>query len=301
MSANGGDISLTKFGSIEKTDNGFIFNCNKKPEFCIDDIIGMPLLKQDIEFKVLFPFTHPESPRIKGTTNVFGVLLYGPEGNGKTMCANAIAAELNAKFYYVSPSDIICNSVEKTIAKLNALFEEASKFERVVICFEDVECLLPVERNSEIYTEFEKALISSMDDARTIFKYRNSVLIVVGCTNKPYEISTSLLENKHFRRKIHVDLPDSYTRKGLIVSKIQEHRDYIERVDFDLELVIKQFDGFSAFEICNLTERAIERVFQRQSRVLTSEDFDKVLSKAEKMVSEAKLKKISVWKKMIER
>ena len=85
---------------------------SEKPKIGFDDIAGLDDVKEDIRLKMIYPFAHPELAVKYGIEAGGGLLLYGPPGTGKTMMAKAIARELDATFFVISPAQILSMTVD---------------------------------------------------------------------------------------------------------------------------------------------------------------------------------------------
>ena len=97
----------------------------EKPEIGFDDIAGLDDVKQEIRLKMIYPFSHPELARRYGIGMGGGVLLFGPPGTGKTMIAKAIAYEIDATFFVISPAQILSKWVGEAEQNVRKLFEAA--------------------------------------------------------------------------------------------------------------------------------------------------------------------------------
>ncbi|MCH7814382.1 MAG: ATP-binding protein, partial [Planctomycetes bacterium] len=98
------------------------------PDVGFDDIAGLEDVKEDIRLKMIYPFAHPELAKRYGINVGGGVLLWGPPGTGKTMMAKAIAHEIGATFFVISPAQVLSKWVGEAEQNIRKLFE-ASKAE----------------------------------------------------------------------------------------------------------------------------------------------------------------------------
>lgn len=84
-------------------------NSNNKsiPKIFMKDIAGLKEAKEAFNDRVILPIKHRDLFEKYGKTVGGGILLYGLPGTGKTMFAQAVANELNAKFFSIKCSDIM--------------------------------------------------------------------------------------------------------------------------------------------------------------------------------------------------
>lgn len=96
------------FQVIRDTSNqGFLSEiADEIPTTVWDNIGGLEKIKQELQEIARWPVNHPESFSTHGMSQCKGALLYGSSGAGKTLLANALAAEcvaneLNTNFICV--------------------------------------------------------------------------------------------------------------------------------------------------------------------------------------------------------
>ena len=118
-----------------------------KPDIGFDDIAGLEDVKQEIRLKMIYPFAHRELAKKYGISSGGGVLLYGPPGTGKTMIAKAIAHEIDATFFVVSPAQMLSKWVGEAEQNIRKLFEAAKAEETAGIFLGETEALVPKRRS----------------------------------------------------------------------------------------------------------------------------------------------------------
>lgn len=85
---------------------------------------------------------HAKAPHIKS------ILIYGPEKTGKTMLARAIATELNATFFDLTP-DNVCEKYESMKDLMKMVLEVAKSMQPAVIYIRDIELVFKGKKKSK--------------------------------------------------------------------------------------------------------------------------------------------------------
>src|SRR5947207_6186136 len=95
----------------------------EKPTIRFADVAGLEDVKENIRLKMLYPFEHPELAEKFGISAGGGVLMFGPPDTGKTMLAKATAGEIDAKFFRVSPADLLSKWVDDAELNIKKRFD----------------------------------------------------------------------------------------------------------------------------------------------------------------------------------
>lgn len=114
------------------------------------------------------------------------MLLYGPPGNGKTLLAKALAAEMpDAKFFNISASSLTSKWVGEGEKMVRALFSIAREMQPCIIFMDEVDSLLSSRSSNEgdaikrLKTEF----LVQFDGAGT---NKEDKVTIVAATNLPH-------------------------------------------------------------------------------------------------------------------
>ncbi len=260
----------------------------KVPDIKFSDVAGLEDVKKAITIRMINPIKYPEKYRMYGKKTGGGVLLYGPPGTGKTMIAKAIANEVGAKFYAVKGSDIVSKWVGDSEKNINSLFEEANKQDRSIIFIDEMDNLLGRRgvdtHNDKRVNEF----LQQIDG----FAGRNPNLLLLGATNRPWDIDSAAMRSGRFSQKIYLPLPDGPARKFMIEKSMKG-----VPVDqtFDIDRIVDATEMYSGADLEELCDRAKEepllKAIATDSVVaVTNEDFDKVLAVMPPSVSPSELK-----------
>ena len=170
------------------------------------DVAGMEDLKNMLRRDVLFVLNNKEKAAKYRLKVPNGLLLYGPPGCGKTFIAEKFAEESQLHCMVVKGSDIGSMYIHATQGKIAETFKEAEKNAPTVLCFDELDGMVPdrksLESGGEHYASEVNEFLCQLNNCseRGIF--------VIGTTNRPERIDPCLL------RTGRLDSVCAYTRKG---------------------------------------------------------------------------------------
>ncbi len=261
-----------------------------KPNIGFDDIAGLEDVKQDIRLKMIYPFAHPELAHKYGIAIGGGVLLYGPPGTGKTMMAKAIAHEIGATFFLISPAQVLSKWVGEAEQNIRKLFEAAKAEEKAVIFIDEVEALVP-RRKSGGSTVMQRVVPQILQELEGFDRKDGRALLFVGATNKPWMLDEAMLRPGRLDAKVYVGLPDAPARFKLLEIHLGD-RPVAD--DMDLGELCDQLEGYSGADIRNVCQRAatipfMESVAGQEPRPISMRDLRSVIEDTARSVHEADL------------
>ena len=246
------------------------------PNITFNDVAGLEDVKKAITIRMINPIKYPDKYKMYGKKTGGGVLLYGPPGTGKTMIAKAIANEVGAKFYAVKGSDIVSKWVGDSEKNINSLFEEANKQDRSIIFIDEMDNLLGTRgvdtHNDKRVNEF----LQQIDG----FAGRNPNLLLLGATNRPWDIDSAAMRSGRFSQKIYLPLPDAPARKFMLEKNM---KGVPVSDDFDIDKIVEDTENYSGADIEELCDRAKDepllKAIATDSIVkVTNKDFDDILA-----------------------
>lgn len=280
-------------GNDEDDDQVKKWQTAQIPNITFEDVAGLDDVKKSITIRMINPVKYPEKYKMYGKKSGGGVLLYGPPGTGKTMIAKAIANEVGAKFYAVKGSDIVSKWVGESEKNINSLFEEANKQERAIIFIDEMDNLLGKRgvdtHNDKRVNEF----LQQIDG----FAGRNQNLLLLGATNRPWDIDSAATRSGRFSEKIYLPLPDAPARKFMIEKNM---KNVPVSKDFDVDKIVEQTENYSGADIEELCDRAKDepllKAIATDSVVdVTNKDFDDVLEKFPPSVTPSEIKRFEEY------
>ena len=256
------------------------------PEVRWDDLGDLEEVKKVIRESVELPIKNKEMAEMLGIRPVKGILLYGPPGTGKTSVAKALANELNASFIILSGEEISSVGPFQAGEVIAEKFHIARDNAPAVVFIDEIDMIARVRGENEWRTALTE-LLNQMDGIRD-----NEDIIVVGATNRPWDLDPAILRPGRFDKIIYVPPPNLEGRisvlkvlcKGLNVDDQTLYN--VARITegytpADLKLVVEEVKR----EL--LKEGASTGVLRTQ---VTFNDFVKVLSQVKPSVSPEQIK-----------
>lgn len=213
-----------------------------------DHIIGYESIKTEL-YHVIDMFQHQERYIKMGATLPKGVLLYGEPGLGKTILAQAFLREANVKAITLQAN----KDTLSLLKEINSSFIEASKYEKAIIFFDDID-KFSEEKDRNCDDKLFVAIQTNIDNVK-----RKNVL-VLATANKVEKLPDSLLRKGRFDIKIKVSCPNEkdaakiieYYLKSKNVDKNINYEDVTKMIHYtncaDLETIINESAILAAYE-----------------------------------------------------
>ncbi len=244
-----------------------------KPTIGFDDIAGLDEVKEEIRLKMIYPFAHPELAKKYGISTGGGILLYGPPGTGKTMIARAVAREIDAAFFLVSPAQMMSKWVGEAEQNVQKLFEAAKAEDASVIFLDETEALVP-KRKSGGSTVMQRVVPQILQELEGFDRNSDRALLFIGATNRPWMLDEAMLRPGRLDSKVYVPLPDAVARMRLLEIYF-EGRPLADDVDFG-DLCDKS-DGYSGADIANIALQSaqlpfMEAIAGKEARAISNKD-----------------------------
>ncbi|KAJ7217351.1 P-loop containing nucleoside triphosphate hydrolase protein [Mycena rebaudengoi] len=198
---------------------------------CID-----PEIIQSLNDVVSLPLRYPAIFRIGilARESIGGVLIYGPPGMGKTMVCRALARECGARMLQVRPSDVMNKYVGNSENLAQNVFSLAH---RLAPC---IDSLFRSRTSGD--SDHHKGDIA-MDGLQSAQKNRDAGVVVVGATNRHYNLDEAVL--RRLPTRLLVNLPDETRRKEILQVHLQDE-DFPE---VQLDDIARKTDGYSGSDL----------------------------------------------------
>lgn len=267
-----------------------------KPTTGFDDVAGLEDVKDDIRLKMIYPLQHPELAARYGIRTGGGVLLYGPPGTGKTMIAKAIAHEIDATFFVISPAQVLSKWVGEAEQNIRKLFAAAKAELRSVIFIDEIEALVP-RRQSDTSTVMQRVVPQILQELEGFDRGADRCLLFVGATNRPWLLDEAMMRPGRFDTRVYIPLPDAPARYRMLEMYLAA-RPLADNVEFGQ--ICDQLEGYSGADIRSVCDRAaaipfMEAISGAAPREVTMADVLKVIGETPPSVHARDLKRFTAF------
>lgn len=265
--------SMLKFLNRETLfveEKSTIIKKSKKQGNGFKDIGGMNSLKELFKTKILDVLAKPDHFKKYGVTIPNGMLLYGPPGCGKTFISEKFCEEAGYNFFLIKPSDLSSIYVTGGEEKIGNLFNQAQKNSPSVICFDEVDAIMP-KRNEGIH----QATSSKVNEfLAQINKCSERGIFIIATTNKPNLIDEAILRTGRLEIQLYVGPPDKEARKsmfkiflnnrfsevGLDYNKLAELTENL--VSSDIDFIVNKSAHAAAIADTRISFKIIEKIIK---------------------------------------
>lgn len=217
------------------------------------DVGGMNRVKDEIRLVAENRLRHNSS----GVTRN-GILLYGPQGTGKNLIAEATAGEYRVGFQHVRCPELIGVHIGSTAAEIRRVFELAYQCRPIVLFLDEIDSIgsrKQAQGNGtdaggagREYNAVTTQLMQSIDQSRQWDGF-----LLVAATNVLDGLEPTLVREGRFDAKLRLDLPDANEREEILKALVCRHR-ALTGVLTDLA---RRTPGWSPARLKSLVDRAV--------------------------------------------
>lgn len=232
------------------------------------DLGGLDEVVQELGDLVILPMTRPQVYLSSNVQPPRGVLLHGPPGCGKTMIANAFAAELGVPFISISAPSIVSGMSGESEKALREHFDEAKRLAPCLIFIDEIDAITPKRESAQ--REMEKRIVAQLltcMDEIALEKTDGKPVIVLAATNRPDSLDAALRRGGRFDKEINMTVPSEPVREQILRALTRKMR---MADDLDFKTLAKRTPGFVGADLNDLVSTAGSAAIKRYLEILKS-------------------------------
>lgn len=220
------------------------------------------LLRSTIEL----PLHHPTLFADFGITPPRGILLHGPPGTGKTMLLRCVAAaSANVHVLSINGPSIVSKYLGETETAIRDIFEEAVRFEPLIIFMDEIDSLAPsrgLDDSGETELRVVATLLTLMDGMGS-----GGRVVVVGATNRPNALDAALRRPGRFDQEVEIGIPDAEARCDILCKqfdRMNRRKHTLDRAD--IGAIAAKTHGYVGADLTALCRELVMKAIVRGKR-----------------------------------
>lgn len=258
---------------MQSSSGGSKYKVIKSTNVRFEQIAGMEQVKKEVQIYIDI-MKHFDQYKEAGVRIPKGIILEGSPGNGKTLLAKAIAAEMNVAFIQVNASDIGGILVGKGSQELKKIFAKARTMKPCILFLDEIDAIGGKRTdNGTTANSDSNRIVTSLLTELDGFE-GNEGIFVIAATNRIDSLDDALVRPGRFDRKISIKNPDYQTRLQLIQMYTKDKK---LSSDIDFNELSWKFSGMCCADIENCINTAAIHAISHNRSVLEAKDFEQTI------------------------
>jgi transitional endoplasmic reticulum ATPase len=256
----------------------------ERPKVFWSNVGGLEEVKKSLQENIIVALKEPQKFYNMGIKPPRGILLYGPPGCGKTLLARAVATESGSNMILVRGPEILSKWVGESEKAIREIFRKAKTSAPCIIIFDEMDSLARIKSGEEagIGQTILSQLLTEMEDSGP------SRVIVIGITNRPDLLDSSLLRPGRLEPVLYVQQPDEKGRLEII--KILTAKMPLSE-NVNLEEISVSTQNYTGADLSALCREAGVHAMQNDAVKIDSGDFAAALKKIRPSIT----KEVDQW------
>jgi len=235
-------------------------------EISLENLGGVGNVIEELNELVAMPMLYPDTYIRTGIQPPRGVLLHGPPGCGKTMIANAFAAEIGVSFIPLSAPSLVAGMSGESEKKIRDIFEEAKRMAPCLVFIDEIDVIMGKRESAQ--REMEKRIVAQMltcMDEMALEKTGGKPVIIIAATNRPDSLDPALRRAGRFNKEINLGVPNELAREKILRALTQK---LTLPEDFAFKSLAKLTPGFVGADLNDVVSVAGTEAMKRMMAVL---------------------------------
>ncbi|HXV39167.1 MAG TPA: CDC48 family AAA ATPase [Nitrosopumilaceae archaeon] len=256
----------------------------ESPKVWWKDVGGLDDAKRTLRDNLITAIKEPGKFQKMGIKPPKGALLYGPPGCGKTLLARALATESGANMIFVRGPEVLSKWVGESEKAVREIFRKAKASSPCIVIFDELDSFARTKSGEDggVGERLLSQLLTEMEDGGA------SRVIVIGISNRPDLIETSLLRPGRLDLILYIQPPDEKGRLEII--KILTRQMPLSN-DVDLKEIAVATKSYSGADLVAICRESAVHAMQNDSAKIGSADFAAAL----KLVKPSITKVVDEW------
>jgi AAA+ superfamily predicted ATPase len=196
-----------------------------------------------------------------------GIFLLGVQGSGKSLCAKAVANELQFPLLKLSMGRMFASLVGESEQNMRRALQLAESVAPCVLLVDEVDKALSGATGAQADSGTTRRVIGQLVDW---MQEKTSPVFIVACANSIAGLPPELMRKGRFDEMFFVDLPTADERRDIFAIHIKKYgRD---QANFDLDVLAGMTEGFSGAEIDGVISDAMFNAFGDGGREFSTND-----------------------------
>ncbi|NDB63720.1 MAG: AAA family ATPase [Nitrosopumilaceae archaeon] len=256
----------------------------ERPKVFWTNVGGLEEVKKSLQENIIVALKEPQKFYNMGIKPPRGILLYGPPGCGKTLLARAVATESGSNMILVRGPEILSKWVGESEKAIREIFRKAKTSAPCIIIFDEMDSLARMKSGEEagIGQTILSQLLTEMEESGP------SRVIVIGITNRPDLLDSSLLRPGRLEPVLYVQQPDEKGRLE-IIKILTAKMPLSDKVN--LEEISVSTQNYTGADLSALCREAGVHAMQNNAEKIDSADFAAALKKIRPSIT----KEVDQW------
>lgn len=234
-----------------------------KPEAGLGSVGGLAHLKAWLE-KRRAAFS-PEAERF-GLEPPKGILIFGVQGCGKSLCAKAVAREWNLALLKFDAGRLLEKYMGESEKNMRKSLQVAEAVAPAVLWIDEIEKMFP---HAALTSDADGGLwLRLFGTFLTWMQEKKSPVFIVATSNDISALPPEFLRKGRFDELFFVNLPSAEQRQAIFTIHLARHQ--ADPTKFDLRQLAAASEGFSGSEIEEAVKSALYSSFERKGPLCTA-------------------------------